>query len=272
MMNNKNNNQINPNTADEKALLQIPGVGQTLAARIREYRPFNSLQDLLRVPGIGEATLQRMAASLQLNETSSKPSILGQAPKVSEEVGVDATRQEDAPAPKIASAHAAEEPVKPSASHVSQQRSFLAGVDPLWLAAGTALASIFLSVLLSLAILRGINRTLDFGQHSVVQEMRAGLTEVQSGLEGVTSRIEGIDQRLEAVEGLSGQVRTLENAFTTIREDVDETLLQMEETRALVDEMAGEVNRLSTRVSAFDRFLQGLNSLLSDLVPLAESE
>jgi hypothetical protein len=275
-MSSENRIQIDPNTADVKTLVQIPGVGEALAGRIHEYRPFDSSRDLLRVPGIGEATLRRMESYLRLNEISSKPSGVVKDQLESKEVSGSATPDEPLPedsgAPEIATESAAKEPAKPSPARIKQQRTFLTGVDPLWLAVGTAVASIFLSVLLSLAILRGINRTLDFGQHSVVQEIRGGLMEVQTDLEEVSSRLESIDSRLEAVEGLSGQVRTLENAFTTIREDVDETLLQMEETRALVDEMAGEVKSLSTRVSVFDRFLQGLDDLLTDLVPLPESE
>jgi hypothetical protein len=273
-MNTEDGIKINPNTADVKSLVQIPGVGEALAGRIREYRPFESPQDLLRVPGIGEATLRRMESHLWLNETSGKLSSIALDQLEREQGDGSAApvepQEEDVGAPKVSSARAAKEPVAPRPARTGQQRMFLTGVDPLWLAVGTAVVSIFLSVLLSLAILRGINRTLDFGQHQVVQGMRTSLMEVQTDLEEVSSRIEGIDQRLEAVEGLSGQVRTLENAFATIREDVDETLLQMGETRALVDEMAGEVDKLSTRVDVFDRFLQGLDNLLTDLVPLSE--
>ncbi len=275
-MSSEDRMQINPNTADVKMLVQIPGVGEVLAGRIHEYRPFDTSRDLLRVPGIGEATLRRMESYLRLNEASSKSSTIVKDQLKSKVVDGRTTSAdplpEDSGAPKIAPERAAEEPATPGPARIRQQRPYLTGIDPLWLAVGTAVASIFLSVLLSLAILIGINRTLDFGQHSVVQEMRGSLMDVQTDLAGLSSRIEGIDQRLEAVEGLSGQVRTLENAFATIREDVDETLLQMGETRALVDEMVGEVNRLSTRVGVFDRFLQGLDNLLTDLVPLSEPE
>lgn len=269
-MSSGNRTQIDPNTADMKMLVQIPGVGEALAERILEYRPFESSRDLLRVPGIGEAKLRRMESHLRLNEASSKSSTIFKDQLEADKVDRSATPVE--PLPEDSGKSAAKESAVPSVAQERQRRSFLTGVDPLWLAVGTAAASIFLSVLLSLAILRGINRTLDFGQHSVVQEMRGSLVELQTNLEEVSLRLEGIDSRLDAVEGLSGQVRALENAFTTIREDVDETLLQMAETRVLVDEMAGEVKSLSTRVSVFDSFLQGLDNLLTDLMPLSESE
>ena len=260
--------QIDPNTADAKTLVGIPGVGEALAERILEYRPFESSRDLLRVPGIGEAKLRRMESFLLLNERSRRPSAIFKDQVEADKVDGSATPVE--PLPEDSGKSAAKEPAVPNAAQERQRRSFLTRVDPLWLAVGTAAASIFLSVLLSLAILRGINQTLDFGQHSVVREMRGSLVEMQTNLEEVSLRLEGIDSRLEAVEGLSGQVRALENAFTTIRDDVDETLLQMAETRVLVDELAGEVKSLSTRVSVFDSFLQGLDNLLTDLVPRSE--
>jgi competence protein ComEA len=53
---------INVNTADESALILLPGVGPALAQRIieaRQQRPFQTLDDLLKVKGIGPATLRR---------------------------------------------------------------------------------------------------------------------------------------------------------------------------------------------------------------------
>ena len=49
--------KVNVNSADEKGLEQLPGVGPTLGQRIADYRakhgPFKSKADLLNVPGIG---------------------------------------------------------------------------------------------------------------------------------------------------------------------------------------------------------------------------
>lgn len=55
---------VDVNTADEALLEQLPGVGQTLARRIVEYRrvhgSFSSVDELLQVNGIGEQTLEKM--------------------------------------------------------------------------------------------------------------------------------------------------------------------------------------------------------------------
>ena len=45
---------IDINTATEKELTTVPGIGQVMAARIIAARPFQSADDLKRVSGIGE--------------------------------------------------------------------------------------------------------------------------------------------------------------------------------------------------------------------------
>ena len=56
--------KVNINTADEKALDQLPGIGPSLAKRIVEYRKkegnFLVLEDLKKVQGIGAAKFERL--------------------------------------------------------------------------------------------------------------------------------------------------------------------------------------------------------------------
>lgn len=59
-----NNGQIDINTATSEQLQLIPGIGQTIAQRIIDYRAENgnyqSVDDLLNVSGIGEKKLEQM--------------------------------------------------------------------------------------------------------------------------------------------------------------------------------------------------------------------
>lgn len=57
---------IDPNTAAVDEIMLLPGVGEVLAERIVEGRPYNSVEDLRRVPGIGEKTLAKFRHSLQI--------------------------------------------------------------------------------------------------------------------------------------------------------------------------------------------------------------
>jgi len=61
---------IDVNTASEKDLMALPGIGETKARLIVEYRekngPFGSLADLERVPGIGKKTVEMLAPYVNL--------------------------------------------------------------------------------------------------------------------------------------------------------------------------------------------------------------
>jgi prefoldin subunit 5 len=59
------NLKIDPNTAGEEALAQIPGVGDEMAKRIINARPFASLEDLKMVNGIGSVFLDNISPYLE---------------------------------------------------------------------------------------------------------------------------------------------------------------------------------------------------------------
>ena len=58
---------IDPNTATVDEIMLLPGVGEVLAERIVEGRPYKSVEDLRRVPGVGEKVFARLKDSLQIS-------------------------------------------------------------------------------------------------------------------------------------------------------------------------------------------------------------
>ena len=57
--------KVNPNGAARDALMRLPGIGEVMANRIIENRPFAGENDLLQVPGIGRATLEKLKPYLE---------------------------------------------------------------------------------------------------------------------------------------------------------------------------------------------------------------
>ena len=54
------------NSAPRSELMRLPGIGETLANRIIEKRPYTRLTDLLEVEGIGPSTYRRLKSMLRL--------------------------------------------------------------------------------------------------------------------------------------------------------------------------------------------------------------
>lgn len=56
--------KVNVNSAARDELMLLPGIGETMANRIIEARPFKSVEDLTNVSGIGDGTLNKLRESL----------------------------------------------------------------------------------------------------------------------------------------------------------------------------------------------------------------
>lgn len=59
---------IDINSADAALLMTLPGVGETMAQRIIDGRPYSEIDDLLDVYGIGEKTLEGLRDRVRVGD------------------------------------------------------------------------------------------------------------------------------------------------------------------------------------------------------------
>ena len=62
------------NLSSKEELVAINGIGESLAQKIIDYRPYSTLKDLVRVPGISEAKLAALVPFLKAQKLSKKAS------------------------------------------------------------------------------------------------------------------------------------------------------------------------------------------------------
>lgn len=69
--------QVDVNEAGRAELIQLPGIGTTLAERIEEHRqqrgPFRSVEEMRQVPGIGPTMLERLRPWVRVTEPAPGP-------------------------------------------------------------------------------------------------------------------------------------------------------------------------------------------------------
>ena len=68
----KNPMKTDINHASKDELVAINGIGDSLAQRIIDYRPFKAVKDLVRVPGISEAKLTALQPYLKAQSFEKK--------------------------------------------------------------------------------------------------------------------------------------------------------------------------------------------------------
>ncbi|MGD2057102.1 MAG: helix-hairpin-helix domain-containing protein [Anaerolineales bacterium] len=226
---------INPNTADQQELILLPGVGEALAQRIIERRPFDSIEDLQRVPGLGESTLDRIRPMIALKEQD--------VPEGSREDSV----------PEV------------GAGGEPDRSEFMTRSQVLGVSAAMAGVGVIVSILLVLAIFIGVNRTLNYSRHEAVRTMASDVTQIEVELEGLAGTLDGVEERLQALEGLSGRMAELEAETQDLAGDVAAASAQVQSMRTRIGDISIRIDEVARQSQNQATFFERLQSLLTEL-------
>jgi chaperonin cofactor prefoldin len=235
---------INPNTADQDELTTLPGVGMVLAERIIAHRPYRSYEDLRRVPGLGPQSFELMRAMIVI-EDPDEPAGVGEAAG-------------GAKSETVASSGA-------MAGDDQQDSRFMTRSGVLGLSAAVAGVGVIVSILLMLAILIGINRTLDYSRHAAVRELVDNVSRIEVQVEEIESSLTGVEARLGALEGLSGRMTDLENETSDLASEVETAATRVQQMRTRVEEISLQIDELARQTANQSTFFERLQQLLGEV-------
>ena len=240
---------VNPNTADEDQLRQLPGVGPQLAGRIVEGRPYQSADDLRQVPGLGDSVLDDIKPFLAFDA----PALESAEDKVPDEKESESS--------------------EPSGNSESEERKYplvLTESKPdrtgIWALLAVGAASVLCSVTLTLSVLAGINGTLDFGRHAALQETRNELIQIRSQFEATQVELEALRGRAEALEEVSGKMVEIESQIGSLQQQIGETLVAVNAMQPEISVALEQTRAQAERVERFQTFLDGLSRLIGQVV------
>ncbi len=239
---------LNPNSADEEQLRQLPGVGPQLAGRIVEGRPYQSADDLRQVPGLGDSVLDDIKPFLTFDAP---------APDNAEDQVLD---EMDDSASEPAGKPEGEERKYPLV--LTESKPDRTGI---WALLAVGVASVLCSVTLTLSVLAGINGTLDFGRHAALQETRNELIQIRSQFEATQVELEALRGRAQALEGVSGRMVEVEAQVATLQQQLGETILVVDEMQMELSVALEETRAQAERVARFQAFLDGLSRLIGQV-------
>ena len=238
---------VDINRAEVDDLIALPGIGPSMAERIIAGRPYQTVEDLQKVKGLGPKSLDTLRKSIRV-ESGAEGS-----PDADVDLRTRASRSTQRLLERMENLSGASLGAVPSSTQV------------LGIVLISGIISVIFSVILSLAILAGINRTLDVARHSAVLEMNTELQQIESRMSDLEAYQTRLDQRLQAVEGLSGRMTSLETEFDQVQDQVSQMSIVVEQLSEQVGLVSEQMGQMVEQVNRFDTFVSGVRSVIMEI-------
>lgn len=286
-------NPLDVNQASLEELLTLPGITPELAERLIAARPFQAPEDLRRVKGMNSRLVKRLTPHLVFPESapaSQSPEEVSATAAVEIENPTEETpppgelpppptppvEEPSAETPEAAAEKVTPPPLptpeppapagKPLEPPSGGSRLFSRS-ETLLYAGLFSLLSLILAFLFTLGFLAVLNGGLRYVTPARFTALQSRVETLKGEITALQQDVEALRLRVETMEALSGRVSTLENETSALRTDLETATAQVNQLKNQIDDLNQQVHTVQKSVQAFERFLQGLRTLLVDLTP-----
>lgn len=274
------------NAAGREELTALPGVGPALAQRLMTARPFDSLDAVRAVQGVSAGLLEKIqaAAPPESGAPDAAPQSAGEpAPEPSSRSARELLREKGHEAQQAIrggfaglgaavsrsgqTARRAVESLPGTLEQASRSRG------PGWTLLVSSGVSILVAVILTLAVLGGINGSLRFGTASQSRTLQREAAQLAARVETMQQDLTGLRTRVDTLEGLGARMVALEKSQAQLSTDVGAASRAVAGMQAEVGVLQEKASQLDQRTQRFETFLTDLQALLAGLLaPAGGSE
>lgn len=270
------------NNGSHDDLIALPGIGPVLANRLIAARPFNSLEAVQTVNGISANLLKRLAdvtlepEADQTDPASDKPSPYLQtedeAPPESRLTDIKERIEEGSRGIKQGlsglgeavkkQGQAARQSVE-TLPHKFEEAAKSRG--SLWTVLISSAITALVTILLTLAVLGGINGSLKFAKSTQFQTMQREASQLSAQTDTLQQDLDDLRGRVDMLEGLGDRTVALEAAQQQLADDQDAANQQMTALQTEIADLNEKVTLQEERTQDFETFLKELQTILNEL-------
>lgn len=273
---------LNESAQDE--LTALPGIGPALADRIMEARPFETLEDLQNIKGIGPSLLERLSAVAPVADLESAD--------IAEDIPASEHQSQAEEKPPVAArlsgfkeavqekSRSVREWLSGLGKTISKQRQAarqtaealpqkfeqtVQSRGQLWLPLVNSVVTALVAILLTLAILGGINGSLKFATGSQYRMMQREISQLSGRADALQKDLTGLRERVNAFEGLGKRTVALEKNQKQLTADLEIVSQQVSAMQAEVTTLNEKIILQEERTQRFEIFLKDLRTMLDNL-------
>ena len=267
------------NNGDQNELMALPGIGPALAKSLIADRPFDSLEAVQAVKGISANLLERLSDGVSeepeaqpSGHAADKPDLEPQTedeapaePRLTdikertEEAGQGRSGLGEAVKSQGQAARQTVETLPQKTEEASKSHGSLRTI--LISSAITALVTI----LLTLAVLGGINGSLKFATSAQVQTMQRETSQLSAQMDTLQQDLDGLRGRVDMLEGLGDRTVALEVAQQQLAADQETASQQVTVLQTEIAALDEKVTLQEERTQRFETFLKDLQTMLDNL-------